>query len=154
MDFIDLSTHSNVNRHMSSLLMHNLCVVVVFFLSSSSYSSSSSLLIFFFTRWWWLLLLFFFFNMRWLFTLDSCFRVLFPTVVFVTLNTKAFLFDGRTHTLSCHTKCQIISVLLVRSNQYRIVSFVCIAQSTGSHSPYTVTNDNAFCIGVVIISLT
>lgn len=107
---------------------------------------------FFFSSSFVVVVVFFYFNMRLLFTLDSCFRVLFPTVVFLTLNTKAFLFDGHTHTLFCHTKCQIISVLLVRSNRYRTVSFVCM-RSTDSHSPYTMTSDNTFCIGIVIISL-
>lgn len=36
-----------------------------------------------------------------LFTLDSCFRVLFPTVVFVILNGKAFMMVTRNVKLRC-----------------------------------------------------
>lgn len=127
-DFIDLSTHFNVNEyicHMNSLLMHTQSVSCCLF----------SLLFFFF-----LIFLFFFFVVvffssifQYAIAFHSRFMVpctfshgrlhytekyqSFSSLMVIHIYTLLSL----THKLS-----KIISVQLVRSNQYHIVSFVCI----------------------------
>lgn len=137
--------HSNVKRHTNSLLMHNLWVVVFFLSSSSFFLFSSSFRC--------CCCCYFFISICDCFSLSIHVSVyFFPRSSSLHWIPKLF-FLMVTHIHFYNTpKCQIISVLLVRSNRYRIVSFVCM-HSTDSHSPYTTINDNTFCIGIVIISL-